>query len=458
MTVIGEMVKAGETEKTILLSPGTSTETLGKAVCSLLNSKGGRVLWGFTREGVPLGVPRPEFKEAELNVAIMTGTVPRPLISISVEEYRGKRVILIEVPEGADKPYFYRNVLWVRVGRNNLRASEDKSAEMVEGSALERSRWGREPMPGFELDDCDAQELEDARDEIAKTGRFGIDVPAESDELLRRLYLVRGEHLSNAAMLLFAREPLAWAPNVVLRIISYAGDKQGRALHEQTLQGPAVRILRQAISVIQQQTGFTGRFRFGRLEREDSPAYALFALREGLVNAMAHRDYEASSGQLRVEIFPDHLMIQNPGKLPDGWTEKDIITKEESQPTNPDIARVFYLRALMERLGLGGRKLREACIALNAKPPVWKAKDGTVSLTLYPAPRLKEMLRLQPRMLEFLHGLKRGAEFKAEQYAKGAGVSLRQARRDLDFLAEAGEITRHGQGPSTLYRREEGGT
>src|SRR5205809_1070528 len=103
---------------------------------------------------------------------------------------------------------------------------------------------------------------------------------------------------------------------------------------------------------------------------------------------MVHRDYEAISGQLRVEIFLAHLVIQNPGRLPDGWTERDIIRKEESHPTNPDIARVFYLRELMERLGLGGRKLDEACRALKAKPPVWKAAEGVVYLTLYRAPRL----------------------------------------------------------------------
>ena len=109
-----------------------------------------------------------------------------------------------------------------------------------------------------------------------------------------------------------------------------------------------MRVLRQAVSVIQQQTGFSGRFKSGRLEREGRPAYALFALREGLVNAIVHRDYQVVGGQLRVEIFPEHLIIENPGQLPEGWTEKDILTKEESHLTNPDIARVFYLRSLME--------------------------------------------------------------------------------------------------------------
>ena len=212
------------------------------------------------------------------------------------------------------------------------------------------------------------------------------------------------------------------------------------------------RVLRQAVSVIQHQTGFSGRFKSTRLEREDRPAYALFALREGLVNAIVHRDYDTVGGQLRVEIFPEHLVIQNPGQLPEGWTERDILTREESRPGNPDIARVFYLRKLMERLGIGGRKLAEACEALKAKRPVWKAAQGLVSLTLFRAPSLATVGQLTSRQQEFLKSLAPGQSFKAADYAQLAAVSLRQARRDLTELQELGLLERSGKGPATFYR------
>lgn len=327
---------------------------------------------------------------------------------------------------------------------------------MVEHSAARESHWGRDPVPGFELSDCDEGELGEAKQEIAKVGRFGIAVPSENEELVRRLYLLRSGQLTNSAMVLFARDPLAWSPNLTLRVVSYDASKQGKLLHEQTLQGPAVRVLRQAISVIQQQTGFTGRFRSERLQREDRPAYALYALREGLVNAMVHRDYEAIGGQVRVEIFSGHLVIQNPGSLPKGWTAKDIIRKEESHPTNPDIARVFYLRELMERLGLGGRKLVEACRELKAKPPIWKVGGGRVTLTLYRAPGFERGGRLAPRQEKYLASLKKGRDFKVDDYAEAAGVSVRQARRDLGELEDLGMVERRGKGRATVYRRAQG--
>lgn len=453
MNLVAQILRDGESEKTAFLSSRCAPETIGKTVCGILNQQGGRVLWGVDAEGKAVGIADAKAKAKEVNAHLMRSLVQRPLISLSVESYKNKELILIEIPPGTDKPYSFERKIWVRVGRQVLRVAEDDSSRMIERSAMRESRWGRDPMPGFELTDCDETELEEARREITQSDRFGIDVPHENEELLRRLYLLTSGQLTNAAMVLFARDPLAWSPNLALRIISYPSGKRGSALHEQTLHGPAVRILRQAISVIQQQTGFTGRFKPGRLEREDRPAYALTALKEGLVNAMVHRDYETISGQLRVEIFPEHLVIQNPGRLPEGWTDKDILRKEESHPTNPEIARVFYLRELMERLGLGGRKLDAACRALKASPPVWKAAEGTVSLTLFRAPQPGAPARLIPRQEMFLRSLPMERKFKASEYADATDVSVRQARRDLDELEELGLLERRGRGPSTVYQR-----
>lgn len=457
MNPMARLVEGGESEQISFESPHATVESVARAVCGMLNQQGGTVLWGVDPQGTVAGVLDADEKARTLNAFLMRNLTPRPLLSVSAEEFKGKRLVLVDIPRGADKPYSLTRRIWVRVGKQNLRATNDETVRMVERSATRESRWEREPMPGFEIGGCDPTEIAEARLEIAKGGRWGIEVPDTDEELLRRLYLQTNGQLTNAAMVLFAADPTVWSPNVVVRIVSYPSDKQSRSLHEQTLKGPAIRVLRQAISVIQQQTGFTGHFRPGRLEREDRPAYALFALREGLVNAIVHRDYTAAGNQLRVEIYPEYLIIQNPGHLPEGWTEKDILTKEESHPTNPDIANVFHLRILMERLGMGGQKLVEACLALRSKRPVWKAAQGVVSLTLFRAPRPPTLSQLPLRQQDFLQTLPPRHRFKADDYAKAASVSARQARRDLAELEDLGLLERIGKGPATLYRRSEQG-
>lgn len=92
------------------------------------------------------------------------------------------------------------------------------------------------------------------------------------------------------------------------------------------------------------------------------------------------------------EVFPDYLTIRNPGNLPDGWKTGDLANRHESHPRNPDIARVFYLRELMEQLGVGTQKLIQACKELGAKAPIWRAEHNTVSLTLFRAPEPEKVI------------------------------------------------------------------
>jgi ATP-dependent DNA helicase RecG len=308
-------------------------------------------------------------------------------------------------------------------------------------------------MAGFAVSDCDGEELQAAKRELNDNGRFGADVPTSDEELLQRLSLVRHGQFTNGSVVLFARQPIAWIPNVSLRLVTYAVDKSGPIANDSVMQGPAIRVLKDAIATIQQRTGVSSRFERARVERQDRPAYALFALREGLVNAIVHRDYSMPGGSVRVELSPDHLTIHNSGTLPDGWTIQDLRRTHGSHPRNPDIAQVFYLRGLMEQLGMGTQKLIAACRELGAKPPVWKAERGTVSLTLYRAPEPEASVKLSPRQAKFLESSEPGAAYKVGDYAVVCQVSERQARRELSELERVGLVEKQGKGPATAYVR-----
>jgi ATP-dependent DNA helicase RecG len=287
---------------------------------------------------------------------------------------------------------------------------------------------------------------------MLKLGRFGTEIPDTSHDLLVRLYLVRNNLLTNAAMVLFATDPLLWAPNLWIRIVSYASEQREELENDTVFTEPAVRAVKKAISAIQQRTGVSGQFSATDVSRQQRPAYALFALREGLVNAAVHRDYDRPGQGVLVEIFPEKLVISNPGSLPDGWSGKDLERKHESRPANPDIARIFYLRGLMEQLGLGTQKVIAACEELGAKRPKWEAARGTVSLTLHRAPEPRELLQVESRQRSFLHGYKVGQTFKVADYAKELEVTERHARRELGELERKGLVAREGAGPSTAYR------
>ena len=448
-STIEKLLKESESETLEFKAGRCPLDVLGKTVCGMLNQQGGLLLWGVDDNGKASGVAQAANRATELNEFLMRRLNPRPLLSVTMHSIRDKEIIAIEVPVGSEKPYSLSREIWVRVGSSTMRASHEQSSRLVERSAAALDRWEREPLPGFGIEDCDAKELKQAQVEIAKAGRFGIEVPEANEELLTKLYLYRNGQFSNAAVVLFAREPRAWAPNLAVRITTHTAD--GEATSDLMIEGPAVRMLREAVAAIQQRTGLSVAFPKGQLERVERPAYPLYALREGLVNAMVHRDYESSGVGVHVRIFPEHLVITNPGALPDGWNGSDLARRHESRPANPDIARVFYLRELMDQLGLGTQRIITECKSLGAKAPAWKAEKSTVTLTLFSAPALATSPDLIPRQQTFVKNLKPGHAFKAGDYADSAGVSLRQARRDLADLEKLGLLERQGAGPSTTY-------
>ena len=82
------------------------------------------------------------------------------------------------------------------------------------------------------------------------------------------------------------------------------------------------------------------------------------AVREAIVNAVCHRDYE-SNGAVQVMLFRDRLEIMNPGTLPRGWTAATLLTTHESVARNKVIARLGWIcRAFRARHRVYYRKMR----------------------------------------------------------------------------------------------------
>ena len=452
---IRKIIKQGESERTEFRGARTHVETLAKSICGMLNQQGGMIAVGVDDGGEIVGLSDAEAVVQELNDFVAETINPAPLFSASVHELGDKTIVMIDVPQGADKPYSLSRAIYVRVGRSTFKADPAATAEMVEVQASLSGRWEHDPVPGFAISDCDKSELDDAIQEFRTTGRMGTNVPQDHEELLRRLRLTRSGQFTNAAVVLFAKEPAAWSPNLSLRVVSYAKDKSGPIANDTTLLGPAVGVLHQAITTIQQRTGFSGRFESGSIRRVDTPAYALFALREGLVNAMVHRDYTVAGGQTHVELFPEHLVIRNPGQLPEGWEPAYLKKEHISIPGNPDIARVFYFRGLMEQLGMGTQKLIAECKRLGARLPVWADDQNSVSLTLFRAPEPEAKIQPSERQATFLATTQPGQGYKTSDYAEITGVVVRQAQRELSELADWGLVEKQGKGRATVYVRTE---
>lgn len=113
----------------------------------------------------------------------------------------------------------------------------------------------------------------------------------------------------------------------------------------------------------------------GRDERLELPEDAL---REAVVNAIAHRDYR-STANVQVHIFHDRVEIVTPGGLPAGMREEDLGIK--SVPRNPLLFGMFYRMGMVERVGSGIKRIREMCRDYGVAEPVIEVSESWVTTT-----------------------------------------------------------------------------
>ena len=115
--------------------------------------------------------------------------------------------------------------------------------------------------------------------------------------------------------------------------------------------------------------------------REAIYQYPLKAVREGLINALVHRDYEVYEGTVNVEIHKDHLVISNTGGLYGGMTIERLKAGHLSAFRNPDMANYLNICGFMEMTGRGSVLIQEACRTNGLPEPQWVADENSVTLT-----------------------------------------------------------------------------
>jgi len=126
------------------------------------------------------------------------------------------------------------------------------------------------------------------------------------------------------------------------------------------------------------------------MKRKDIPAYPVFAIREILVNAVAHCDYSLTGMHVMVAIFSDRLEIQNPGLLPFGMTLNHF-KAGISRIRNRVIARIFKELGLMEEWGSGYKRVTDFCKESGYPVPDWQEIGPALRVIIYPHPDVDEL-------------------------------------------------------------------
>jgi ATP-dependent DNA helicase RecG len=175
------------------------------------------------------------------------------------------------------------------------------------------------------------------------------------------------------------------------------------------------------------------------------------ALREAVMNAIVHRDYSGVA-ETYIRVYPDRVRISNPGILPAGWTENDLLKEHGSEPANPAIAKVFFDMGYTERWGSGIGMICEECRAMNICEPEYNITESSIEIVFrlpeVPAEDIPErddaMNGLSPAELKVYDAIAEGSAVTREEISGSAGISLAAVKRSVTKLTETGLIERIG--------------
>lgn len=341
-------------------------------ICGFANAQGGKIFIGCDDHGTVVGLP---------NVDKLLEDIPNKIkdtmgIIVTVNHLveNNKEYIEIDVPS-YPIGISYKGAYYYRSG---------STKQVLNGPALEafllRKRgvtWDNLPLPAFSMDDIDDSVVAHFKQWAVKKGRIDQSVLDEPrDVLIKKLRLMNGDYLTNAAMLLFSKDPEQWQLGAYVKIGYFETDAD--LLYQDEIHGSILEQIDKTVELVylkymKAKISYEGTH---RIERYFVPEEAL---REALLNALCHKAYQ-SGVPIQISVYDDKLYIANCGSLPENWTIENLLRKHASSPYNPNIAHVFYLAGFIESWGRGIEKICSSCKNDGVPQPEYTLNPGDIMI------------------------------------------------------------------------------
>jgi ATP-dependent DNA helicase RecG len=435
------------------LGPKELRPKVAEYVAAFANADGGTLIIGVEDDGTVSGHGRSE-REIEELLAVPQRRLSSPLsCDHQLLEIEGHEVLVIEVPRVPRAVMVNGNGFPYRTGDQVIAQSE----EWINGLKREYLERGFEQrLADASRDDLDLALLPASGADPGWLARHGLVLPRHGSPAL-----------TNAAVLLAGREPtIRWHPAQTVRVFRVDGVEVRRGadrnVHQvERLELPITRLIPAAYAVVAGQIRRSEKLH--DLFFREVPEYPTFAWQEGVVNAVAHRDYADRGRGVEVWLFDDRLEIRSPGVPVAPVTVQDLASASGIHASrNPAIARVLVELGLMREEGEGiPRMFDEMRRSLLHAPEFDVTGDERLLLTLRNTPifqtadgewrAIVEALELGDAQRRVL--LAHPGGFTNEQYRELNGVDRDEAYRQIQEMVSSGVVTaadRPGRGAQYL--------
>lgn len=405
-TELLEIIANGENSGVEFKRDDLRPETLAREVVAMANLRGGIILLGVEDDGTISGVQREDLETWVMN-ALFAHVHPMLLPFYEVVALDdGKRVAVVSITMGTSKPYVLRHNnredIYIRIGSTARLADRNQQAQLFATGGLLHSETL--PVSGAAFDALDRERLQDYL--LSYAG--DLEVPATEEAWINRMLGlgfmtdVQGAApvCTIAGLVLFGRTPRRFLRQAGIRWMAFGGvDKSYQALDDTILDGPLVgRFVRQdggtrqwiergliedLMDRFQGQplVSTEGEDLGDGLRRERIWYYPPEALREAIVNALAHRDWIRAI-EVEIVAYSNRLEVLSPGALQNSMTVEKMLAGQRS-PRNTTIVGVLRDYGYVDARGMGVRnKIIPLVRAASGEEPGFEATEDYVRVVL----------------------------------------------------------------------------
>ena len=480
---LADLLAQPEGQRLAFVRRAFRADELAETLAALANAQGGAIVVGVSGRGkkvegvadVEAGAAGGAGRGAGLYAAAGAAAAG------ALRRMATAALLLLEVPAGLPHVYSVHGKYLRREGPANQPIPPDALRKLL----LERGEtsWERMVPDGATLDDLDPNKL------AAYVRRIGP--AAEGDPLaflFRRGCLARSRRAmddgrrcgdgrpvanaqrpspnprsivpTNAGLLLFGKDVERFFPQCEVTLVRYRGREMGDEFLREDIRDTLVETVRRAEIWLSEHMRRGSRM-IG-LERQDWAQFPQGALREALVNAVAHRDYTIRGEGIRIALFGDRMECYSPGRLPGHVTVENIVAERFSR--NETLVQVLADYGLIERLGYGiDRMLRQMADAA-LPPPEFRetaagflvtlrgqAGDDRNDVAAIDTGEWRRMGLNERQIGALLHLAEQRRITNSDMQELAPDVSAETIRRDLADLVERGLLLKIGEKRGAYY-------
>jgi len=422
-------------------------EGIDKEMIAFANSSGGRILLGVRDDGSVKGIKITNKLKSRIQ-DIANNCEPRLHLTLNETD----DILIIKVSEGTNKPHMCKRGFFIRIGPNSQKLSRDEILKFAvnEGKVV----YDEEINPTFDFKmDFDEKSFS----EFLKASEITVNLPFENILFNMNLAGKREDehHFKNVVPLFFSKDIRKFNSSAYTTCILFKGDTRANIIDRKDFDGNLIEQVEDAIRFVGKNIMLT--YQIKGLVRKEIPQYPLDAIREGIVNAVMHRNYLDIGSNVFVYIYDDFIEITNPGGL-FGIT-KDQLGKICAR-RNERIADLFKMVGLVEKAGTGIQRMKNAMMKSGLKEPKIEASENFFMITFHGHEKEelgeisegREVIALNERQRKALEYITKNEHITTRTLSKIANISERQARYDLNDLVKKGIIYAEGETTARRYK------